>query len=77
MRMCLGSDLSASTLLSLIKFSLFQVDQTVSRLYYVPERKERVYDRPQQRQIGSSGIKEMVSILKSICKSQLFDTVLR
>ena len=43
------------------KMTEYEVEQSVSRLYYVPDRRGRVYERPQTRPLTRIGIQEMVS----------------
>ena len=43
------------------KMTDYEVDQTVNRLYYIPNYRERVYDGPETKQMTKKQINEMVS----------------
>ena len=51
------------------KMTDYEVDQTVNRLYYIPNYRERVYDGPETKEMTKKQINEMVSsVLRYSCK---------
>ena len=43
------------------KMTAYEVDQTVSRLYYVPEQRETIHEKREQKPMRKKDIDEMVS----------------
>ena len=43
------------------KMTGYEVNQTVDRLYYIPQEKQPVYTRPEQAKLDKAGVESMVS----------------
>jgi len=56
------------------KMTDYEINQTVSRLYYVKENRERVYDRPKQANLNNEGIKDMLDRLTQKTEEKTPDT---
>ncbi|KAK2144154.1 hypothetical protein LSH36_781g01051 [Paralvinella palmiformis] len=45
------------------KMTAYEVDQTVTRLYYVPEQRETIYERQKQKPMKKQDVEEMLKRL--------------